>query len=106
MGAYTNGPMASPLDPPLEPLLAIVFMCLIEQTLEYNGRLPPLYWRYVDDTLAIIPDISTAECFLDTLKHCHASSKFTSKEWHSTFLGVQLLNAAPNIKTKGLSQAD
>ena len=33
--------------------------------------------RYVDDTFTIMPDIASAEIFLDTLNHCHPSAKFT-----------------------------
>ena len=45
---------------PLGPLLANVFICSIEQTLEDNDRLPPLYRRYVDDTLIFMPDIASS----------------------------------------------
>ena len=35
---------------PLGPLLANVFMCSIEETLEREGKMPTYYKRYVDDT--------------------------------------------------------
>ena len=59
--------------------------------------------RYVDDTFTIMPDIASAEIFLDTLNHCHPAAKFTTEvEWNASlpFIGVQLLNLAPRIKTK------
>lgn len=36
---------------PLGPLLANVFMCFIEETLQHDGKLPSFYRRCVDDTL-------------------------------------------------------
>ena len=34
--------------------------------------------RYVDDTFTIMPDIASAEIFLDTLNHCHGMPRFLS----------------------------
>jgi len=88
---------------PLGPLLANVFMCSIEDKLNQDCKLPSYYRRYVDDTFTITPDIASAEIFLDTLNHCHPSAKFTMEvEWNASlpFIGVQLLNLAPRIKTK------
>ena len=50
-----------------------------------------------------MPDITSAEIFLDTLNHCHPSAKFTMEVERNAslpFIGVQLLNLAPTIKTK------
>ena len=58
---------------PLGPLLANVFMCSIEETLERDGKMPAYYRRYVDDTLTIVPNIASANEFLETLNHCHPS---------------------------------
>ena len=58
-------------------MVANVFMCSIEETLQQDGLLPPFYWRYVDDTLTIMPDRETADHFLRTLNHCHSSVNFT-----------------------------
>ena len=55
----------------LGPLLANVFMCSIEDKLHQDGKLPSYYRRYVDDTFTIMPDIASAEIFLDTINHCH-----------------------------------
>lgn len=60
---------------PLGPLLANVIMCSIETTLYQDGKQPPFYWRYVDDTLTIMPDRKSADCFLCTLNDCHHSLK-------------------------------
>ena len=56
---------------PLGPLLANVFMSSIEEKLDVEGKLPPYYRRYVDDTFTVMPDLSTARDFLNTLNHAH-----------------------------------
>ena len=48
---------------PLGPLMANTFMCLIEEKLESEDKLPSFYKRYVDDTLATVKDIPTATAF-------------------------------------------
>ena len=79
---------------PLRPLLANVFMSFIKETLKRHGELPSFYRRYVDDTLTVMPDATTATDFLHTLNNVHTSIKFTMKvekngtdtsfPWHST----------------------
>ena len=59
--------------------------------------------RYVDDTLTIVPNIASANKFLDTLNHCHLSVKFTREIENNgmlPFLGTQLLNKSTQIQTK------
>ena len=88
---------------PLCPLLANVFMCSIEGKLDKDGKLPSYYRQRVDDTFTIMPDIASAGVFLDTLNHCHPSAKFTMEVERNAslpFIGVELLNLAPRIKTK------
>ena len=88
---------------PLGPLLANVFMCSIEETLERDGKMPAYYRRYVDDTLTIVPNIVSANEFLETLNHCHPSVKFTMEIENNgmlPFLGTQLLNESTQIQTK------
>ena len=88
---------------PLGPLLANVFMSSIEEKVDVEGKLPPYYRRYVDDTLTVMPDLSTARDFLNTLNHAHAAIKFTMEVENGgklPFLGIQLLNRAPRIETK------
>ena len=88
---------------PLGPLLANVFMGSIEDTLEREGKMPSFYKRYVDDTLTIMPDTTSAATFLQVLNNCHSSVKFTMETENNgmlPFLGMQLLNRAPQIETK------
>ena len=87
---------------PLGPLLANVFMCSIEETLERDGKMPAYYRRYVDDTLTIVPNIASANEFLETLNHCHPSVKFTMEIENNgmlPFLGTQLLSKSTQIQT-------
>ena len=87
----------------LGPLLANVFMSLIEENLEREGKLHSFYRRYVDDTLTIMPNIETASNFPDTLNKAHSSVKFmTETECNGMppFPGIQLLNRSPQIETK------
>ena len=87
---------------PLGPLLANVFMSSLEEKLELEGKLPDYYRRYVDDTRTLMPNITTATDFLNTLNHAHPSVSFTmeiEKDGMLPFLGTQLLNRAPQIET-------
>ena len=82
----------------LGPLLANVFMSSLEEKLELEGKVPDYYRRYVDDTLTILPNITTATDFLNTLNHAHPSVSFTmeiEKDGMLPFRGTQLLNRAP-----------
>ena len=88
---------------PLGPLLANVFMCSIEETLECEGKMPTYYSRYVDNTLTIMPDKLTADNFLVTLDNCHSSVKFTMEIENDRmlpFLGTQVLNKSTHIQNK------
>ena len=53
----------------LGPLLANVFMSLIEENLEREGKLHSFYRRYVDDTLTIMPNIETASSWTRLTRH-------------------------------------
>ena len=68
----------------LGPLLANVFMTLLEEMVELEGKLPDYYRRYVDDTLTIMPNITTVTDFLNNLNHGHPSVSFTMEiQWKS-----------------------
>ena len=78
-------------------------MSSIEEKLDVEGKLPPYYRRYVDDTLTEMLDLSTARDFLNTLNHAHPAIKFTMEVENDEmlpFLGIELLNQAHRIKTK------
>ena len=50
----------------LGSLMANVFMCSIEEKLESENKLLSFYRKYVDDTLAMVPDIPSSKAFLTT----------------------------------------
>ena len=88
---------------PLGPLLANVFMCSIEETLDREGKMLSYYRRYVDDTLTIMPKKTSANNFLETLNQCHSSIKFTMDIENNRmppFLGTQLLNKSTHVEAK------
>ena len=91
------------MEYPLGPLLANVFMSSIEEKWDVEGKLPSYYRRHVDGTLTVMPDLSTARDFLNTLSHAHPAIKFTMEVENDgmlPFLGIQLLNRMPRIETK------
>ena len=67
-------------------------------------KLPPYYRRYVDHTLHVMTDLSTARDFLDTLNQAHPAIKLTMEVENDGMLPFlcirQLLNRVPRIKTK------
>ena len=88
---------------PLGPLIANVFMCSIEEQLDFNGKMPEFYRRYVDDTLTIMPGVKAASNFLQVLNACHPSISFTMEVENDgmlPFVGIQHLNKSTSINTK------
>ncbi|XP_068696806.1 uncharacterized protein [Montipora foliosa] len=78
---------------PLGPLMANVFLCSIEEQLDRNNKLPSFYKRYVDDTLATMPNTQGATAFLATLNECHPAIQFTMEIAENNklpFLGLLL----------------
>ena len=88
---------------PLGLLMANVFMCKIEKQLENESKMPTFYKRYVDDTLAVMPDVETATEFLSTLNNCHPSIRFTmelEEDKKLPFLGVEISRNGCHLNTK------
>ena len=79
---------------PLGPLMANVFMCHLEDKLARDGMIPSLYKRYVDDTLARMPNNVAAAEFLTTLNGLHPSLKFTMElpsDNMIPFIGIEII---------------
>ena len=79
---------------PLGPLMANMFMCLLEEKLARDGMVPSLYKRYVDDTLARMPNIDAAANFLTTLNGLHPSLKFKMElpvDNMISFIGIEII---------------
>ena len=65
--------------------------------------MPTYYKRFVDDTLTIMPNKTSADYFLDILNQCYPSIKFTMETESNSmlpFLGTQLLNKHTRVETK------
>ena len=88
---------------PLGPLMANVFMCHLEDKLARDGMVPSLYRRYVDDTLARMPNTDAASDFLATLNGLHPSLKFTMElpsENTIPFIGIQIIKNGTELETR------
>ena len=88
---------------PLGPLMANVFMCHLEDKLARDGMVPSLYKRYVDDTLARMPNTDAAVDFLGTLNGLHPSLKFTMElpsENTIPFIGIQIIKNGTELETR------
>ena len=88
---------------PLGPLMANVFLCSIEEKLESENTLPSFYRRYVDDTLATVLDISSAEAFLTTLNEAHPSITFTMETATNNklpFVGMEIEMKGNQLATR------
>ena len=87
---------------PLGLLMANVFMCHLEDKLARDGMVPSLYKRYVDDTLARMPNTDAAADFLATLNGLHPSLKFTMElpsEITIPFIGIQIIKNGTELET-------
>ena len=87
---------------PLGPLMANTFLCSIEEKLKNENKLPDFYRRYVDDTLATMKDIPTAEAFLKTLNNCHPSISFTMETASNgklPFVGIEICKKGCKLVT-------
>ena len=61
----------------LLPYEHLVNKALIEEKLAHGNKLPNFYRRYVDDTFALVPDLSAASDFLSVLNDAHPAIQFT-----------------------------
>ena len=88
---------------PLGPLMANVFMCHLEDKLAHNSMVPSLYKRYVDDTLARMPNTNAAADFLTTLNGLHLSLKFTMElpaDNRIPFIGIEIIKNGTELETR------
>ena len=90
---------------PLGPLTANVFMCHLEEQLTTNlaDNFPTLYMRYVDDTLVSMPDVPSAQHFLETLNNLHANLNFTMElpcDNKISFIGFEIVKNGTILETR------
>ena len=87
----------------LGPLMANVFMCHLEEKLARDGLMPHLYRRYVDDTLARMPNINAATMFLTTLNGPHPSLLFTMElpvDDRILFISIEIIKNGTKLETQ------
>ena len=83
--------------------MANVFMCHLEDKLARDDMVPSLYRRYVDNTLARMPNTDAASDFLATLNSLHPSLKFTMElpsENTIPFIGIQIIKNGTELETR------
>ena len=64
---------------------------------------PSLYKRYVDDTLARMPNTNAAADFLTTLNGLHLSLKFTMElpaDNRIPFIGIEIIKNGTELETR------
>ncbi|XP_068739190.1 uncharacterized protein [Montipora capricornis] len=89
---------------PLGPLMANVFMCHLEEQLTTNlaDNFLTLYMKYVDDTLVSMPDVPSAQHFLETLNNLHANLNFTMElpyDKKISFIGFEIVKNGTILET-------
>ena len=78
-------------------------MCHLEDKLARDGMIPSLYKRYVDDTLARMPNNVAAAEFLTTLNGLHPSLKFTMElpsDNMIPFIGIEIIKNGTELETR------
>ena len=87
---------------PLGPLMANTFMCSIEEKLAHKNKLPNFYRRYIDDTFALVPDLTAATNFLSILNDAHPAIQFTMETAVNNslpFVGMVITKTDNHLKT-------
>ena len=87
---------------PLGPLMANAFMCSVEEKLAHENKLPSFYNRYVDDTLALVRDLSDATDLLACLNEAHPSIQFTMEiatNDRLPFIGMEIIKIDGSLET-------
>ena len=88
---------------PLGPLMANVFICHFDEKLTRDGLMPDLYRRYVDDTLARLPNTDAATMFLTTLNGLHPSLTFTMElpvDGRIPFISIKIIKNGTKLETQ------
>ena len=78
-------------------------MCHLEEKLARDGLMPHLYRRYVDDTIARMPNTNAATMFLTTLNGLHPSLSFTMElpvDDRIPFIGIEIIKNGTKLETQ------
>ena len=87
---------------PLGPLMTNTFMCFIEEKLVHENKLPNFYKRHVDDTFALVPDLTAATDFLSVLNDAHPAIQITMETAVNNslpFVGVVITKTDNHLNT-------
>jgi len=87
---------------PLGPLMTNTFMCSIEEKLAHDKKLPNFHRRYVDDTFALVPDLTAATDFVSVLNNAHPAIQFTMETAVNTslpFVGMVITKTDNHLNT-------
>ena len=87
---------------PLGPLMANAFMCTVKEKLACENKLPSFYKRYVDDTLALVRDLSDATDLLTCRNEAHPSIQFTMEVATNDrlpFIGMEIIKTDGSLET-------
>ena len=87
---------------PLGPLMANVLICSVEENLACENKLPSFYKRYVDDTLALVRDLSDGTDLLTCLNEAHPSIQFrieVATNYRLPFIGMEIIKIDGSLET-------
>ena len=82
--------------------MANAFSCSIEEKLARENKLPSFYKRYVDDTLALVRDLSDATNLLTCLNEAHPSIQFTMEVATNDrlpFIRIEIIKVDGSLET-------
>ena len=82
--------------------MANAFMCSAEEKLACENKLPSFYKGYVDDTLALVRDLSDATNLLTCLNEAHPSIQFTMEVATNDrlpFIGMEIIKIDGSLET-------
>ncbi|XP_068720446.1 uncharacterized protein [Montipora capricornis] len=88
---------------PLGSLMANAFMCSVEEKLACENKLLSFYRRYVDDTLALVHNLSDATDLLTRLNEAHPSIQFTmeiASNDRLPFIGMEITKIDGSLETR------
>ena len=82
--------------------MANAFICSVEEKLASENKLPSFYKRYVNDTLALVHDLSDATNLLTCLNETHPSIQFmmeVATNDRLPFIGMEIIKTDGSLET-------
>lgn len=103
-GTYYTNNFGCSMGNSLSPYVAEAFMCNLESQLKSEGILPRIWYRYVDDTFAIVK-ISKVEKTLAAINNRYPSIKFTFEKEDETTHTLPFLDLKIKRREKSIEFA-